>query len=351
MSGGPNKIIDDIDDIDGSDYGDDELEDGFDEAEEADISGEEDDDEDQSLLAPEPKKTKAEREPGPASAARRVKAAHDPSKDKTEVRRLASGIHVDAQGNIVDPRDGTIIARAGSERRLFEKNMRADASLGQVQTENKQLKEQIAHQQFLDGIPRKYQLNNEEVQTALAMAAVYKQNPIEAARNMVEMVLALGHNVTDILGKDAGNALEMGAVRQMIDERFQPLTDHAKKAQEAEEQQKNVERQLNEFVTTYEHSDMHLAVLDRMMGDNPDLSPEKAYYELKLFCANKGFDFSKPLKPQLEARVQQARSQQQPARRRGLPNGRQATVSQRDVGDTVQADPHQSWADIIKSSM
>jgi hypothetical protein len=222
-----------------------------------------------------------------------------------------------------------------------------------VKQENETLKQQIDTHTYLDGVPKKFNLDTNDVQSALALAAVYKQNPVEAARNMVEMVLALGHNVTDILGTDAGNALEMGAVRQMIQEHLAPVVKPVEQQQNHDRRMQAAERELEKFVSEHEHSDLHLTVIDRMLGENDTLTPEKAYYELKLFCARKGLDFTQPLQPQFAAAMQrQNGGTQQPARRRAsLPNGRQSTAAHRSMEDTVQADVNQSWGDIIKSSM
>lgn len=358
MSGGPRDIVDAIDDLDGSDYSDpNELEE---EAQEEEGEEGESGDDDAPLAADadleeelsRPAKQKKDKPETEAQKQRKVKATNDPKKDKGEIRLRADGTHVDAQGNIVDPRDGTIIARAGSERRWYERHARAEAQVSQVQKENVALKTQMETHQWLNGVPQRFGLQEEEVQNALALAAVYKQNPVEAARELVEMALAQGHNVSDILGKDAGNALEMGAVRQMIEERLAPLVTTHKQTEQQTERQRNAEMQLQKFIVDHEHSDLHITVLDRMIGDNPELSPEKAYYELKLFCAQKGFDFSRPLQPQLQEAMQRANgpAPAQPPRR-GLPNGRTASMSQREVGDTLQVEPATSWSDIIKSSM
>jgi len=368
----PRDLVDEIDEMDGSDYGDpnesfDDDSDDYGDDDGSDDGSDNDppsrgvsleseefvDDEDLTRM-PKKKGKKAET---PAQQQRQTKKTNDPKKEKGEIRLLSNGMHVDAQGNVVDPRDGTIIARAGSERRWYEKHARAESQVQQVSKEVETLRTQLQTQEWLNGVPQRFGLNHEDVQNALALAAVYKQNPVEAARELVEMALATGANVTDILGKDAGNALEMGAVKQMIEERLSPLINSHKQTEEQTNRRTQAEAKMKQFIDDHEYSELHLPVLDRMMGDNPDLSPEKAYYELKLFCARNDFDFSIPLQPQLQARKQQQQRgerptrEQQPAPRRGLPNGRTANMSQREVGDTMQAEPSTSWADIIKSSM
>lgn len=272
---------------------------------------------------------------------------------KEAITRTPNGLFTNAKGDIVDPRDGVVIARAGSERRLFEKNMRMARDASEKDTRIEELTRQNKDIQFLNNVPQQYGLDTADVQHALALAAVFKKNPVEAARNLVELALQQGHNVSDILGKDAGDALEMRAVKQMLDERLAPLTQQRTQQSEADAQKATAQRAMESFIDEHEHSDLHLPVLDRMIGDNPQLTPEKAYYELRLFCANKGLDFTKPLAPQIAALQQNGRSAQngnrQPTRNGSLPNGRGTTQQHRPMDDAEQYDPRQSWDDIIRS--
>lgn len=363
-------MIDRLDERDGTDYefndpindGDDNEDDELGSSEDTDA---EDDGSNQSddEISEEPRQTprKSGKDANEPEANRRnakPNPANVKQPNQEEIRRLPNGLHQDTKGNLVDPRDGTIIARAGSERRLFEKNMRMQSEITTRDTRITDLNRQIADVNFLNGIPKQYGLSTEDVQRALALSAVFKQNPIEAAKSVLEMVLAQGHNITDILGDKAENAIEMRAVQQMLDQRLAPLTERQKAEREATEARTRAEDGLNKFIADHEYSDVHLVELDRLMGSNPDLTPERAYYELRLFSERNGLDFSQPLGPQIARQSQGNRgarngNRNEPPRTqtRSMPNGRSAPTTVRNMSDTDQYNPRDSWDDILRQVM
>lgn len=361
MSGGPNSLVDRFDKLDGTDYEDDfDLDTEGDEDEGSDASDDDSDDLDVSDTDNDEvsdgsgdEDADDNAEGGQEDRAQRPDGKPAGKTDASDVKRLANGLHTDAKGNIVDPRDGTIIARAGSERRLFEKNVRMQGELTNAGTRVQELERNLAQVQFLNDIPRQYGLTNDDVQSALALSTVFKKDPVSAAKKVLEMALAAGHNLSEILG-EGGDAIELKAVSQMLDQRLAPLTQRQQQESEANRARVEAERGVRAFFDAHEYAEEHGPVIDRLMGQNPSLSPEKAYYELKLFATKHGLDFSQPLAPQI-ARMQSRGRGAQPnrqgnqPRQRSMPNGRGSvpTVTRR-VNDTDQFDPRNSWDDIIK---
>jgi hypothetical protein len=89
-------------------------------------------------------------------------------------------------------------------------------------------------------------------------------------------------------------------------------------------------------------------ILNKTVGDT-GMTPEKAYYELKLWCAKNQLDFTQELGPQIRQRQQ--RNRQQPRQQRPMANGRGRGQNTRDLSEPDYADPKSSWDDILKSIM
>ena len=161
----------------------------------------------------------------------------------------------------------------------------------------------------------------------------------------------MGHNVTDILGADAGNAIEMSAVSKMLDERLKPLIAPLETKRVTDEQTKAAERAWQRFCDENEYADVHEVTLDRMLGENPELTPQKAYNALVQFANKHGLDFSLPLGPQIERKKsaqQNTNRNNNPRTQKPFPNGSSARHSSINDGEI---NPSDDWASIIKKAV
>jgi hypothetical protein len=270
------------------------------------------------------------------------------------------GTATDAKGNIVDPKTGTIIATAGQARRHYEKAARLEAISGDLERRNVDLATQLKRYESYTAIQSQYGVTQQELSQGLGLVADFKTNPVAAARKVVELALAQGYNVSDILGKDAGDAIELRGINRMIDQKLQPFTElHQSQVQQREQvaRMQQAQAALSNFFDTHEHSSVHAEDLNTLLGENESLTPEKAYYELRMFAAENGLDFSRPLKPQVAAiangQQQPSAQNRNPARptQRPIPNGSRANMQVRNVSDRNFAQPSDDWSKIIKSAM
>lgn len=284
----------------------------------------------------------------------------DQRQSNQQLQPVRGGLFADQQGNIVDPRNGAVLARAGSERRMFERSVRVQGEMERVGQELQQTRQNLERVNYLNDLPRKYQLGTDEVEAGLGIVAEFKKNPVEAARKVVELAASMGHNVSDILGKNAGDAIEMKAINRMLEEKLAPVLAPLQQQRETARVRQQAEQQLNSFLDQHDFAETHLPAINSLMGQHPDMSPQKAYYEIRSFAQQHGLDFSKPLKPQIAAIAAQ---QQQPgAGQRGngqaprqpasrpMPNG-SAGYSARSTSEADFAPASSSWEDIIRGSM
>ena len=274
---------------------------------------------------------------------------------------LRNGMQQDAQGNLYDQKGG-LIARAGSERRLFERNARMGIMVEEGSTRVKQLETELNAYKQNDGIQRQYGLTQEDLTAGLPIIGEFKKDPLSAAKRIVEMVAGMGYNISDILGKDAGDAIELKAVSRMLDERLKPLTKMSEREAAQERQQaadREAEKAVVSFFERHENAEMHGADIDRLLGLRPELSPEQAYYEIKLFAQREGLDFNLPLAPQMQSRIdsvqgvsqQTTNNRQQTRYNPPLPNGSAGRQRAQAVNEDQFDDARAEWGDIISAAM
>lgn len=274
----------------------------------------------------------------------------------------------DQKGNILNEQ-GAIIARAGNERRLFEKARALDSRLQvasrEVETHRSQVEKlthQLADTKLLNGQPAAMGLSMEEAYTGLRLVQMYKGDPGQFFKYVVDQMTKAGHDVAKF-GQAAGAAVNpspeavQALIRQTIASELGPLKQNTQQQQQDRAADDAAMKEALEFFDNFPDAQIHEDVLARLIESDPRLSPEAAYWKLKSICAEQDFDFSQPLRPQFEARSaqgsqQQQRQQQQPRtqQRRPMPNGRGADGAVRERKESLAA-PDENWDVIIRQSM
>ncbi len=271
-----------------------------------------------------------------------------------QLTAIPGNLAQDSKGNLYD-RNGNMLARAGSERRLFERNNRMKADLAEKDNRINFLTQQLQTNTGLSEEPRRLGLVADDMRIGLPIIAEFKKDPVSAVRNMLEMVMGMGHNLSDILGNSAKDAVEMKAIQRMLDDRLAPLQEAKQSAErqtrETQFQQQAVQ-EVERFFDKHENSRVHAQVIDNLLGKREGMSPEDAYYELKVFAAQNGLDFSKPLAPQMQANVRATPGNRQQTRTvtRPMANGSGAR-RQTALPEAESLEANASWSDIISRSL
>ena len=140
-------------------------------------------------------------------------------------------------------------------------------------------------------LPNRIGISHEDYNEGVALLGQWSKDPVGVAREVVSRTLAMGHNVTDILGNSAGDALEMGAVRQLINEatRGQRQQEEVSTAQVI--QQTQARQQYDQFVMRYPDAETHGDAIANLMNTQ-QLSAVEAYHEVKHFALRNGLDFN-----------------------------------------------------------
>lgn len=182
-------------------------------------------------------------------------------------------------------------------------------------------------------------LNPSEAQIGLQLAAGWKLNPAETIKKMLSYAAANGIKVEGQAGVD------IDALTAKIEERLAPVLQQAKLAEEQTAKQQEVQRQANEFLTQYPDALIHQESIAQVIR-NRNVTPQDAYMQLRIYAAEQGLDWTKPLQPQLLARQEQQQNGQ-PARTNYSPAPRQTNLN--DVRDTELAGDDTSYRSIVDS--
>lgn len=349
-------LVNQFDEADGTDYGDGPEDEEFEEGDDSDEGGTEDDD-DASGGEEDGANDEGDSVDSDDGANRDRVSAQSRTVDQN-LRPVPGGFLQDKNGNLYNAQ-GQMIARAGSERRLFERSQRQGAILEEQKSTIERLAQE--NQQYKQAMeqPSRLGITPEDLAVGYPIIADFKRDPVGAARKMVEMVLGMGHNLQDIIGGDAGQSLDMKAVSRMLEDRLAPLNEIGKvraQQQQQEQQRRASEAAIARFVDEHEHSGIHLDAIDSLIGKNPGMSPERAYFEIRDFARKYNLDFSKPLGPQV-ANMRQAGAPNRDASQRRqsprnipLPNGRsRPAVRNMDQGNSASATD--TWDSIINRAL
>jgi len=240
----------------------------------------------------------------------------------------------DAQGNL--------IATGGKERRFYEtaqrERVRADGLAKEVET----LKTNIEAINNAGTLGTQYSLTPEELTTGAQIIAAYKKNPVETIQYMLTQAQSQGHNVEAI----SGGGVDMAAIKQLLDTSLQPLVTEQNQRNDTQAAEDRAKEIYNTFNATYPDAAVHENSLARLLNQEPNLSPEAAYFKLQSYYAQRNLDWTKSLETlQKEQQLATPGANTQQA----LPEGGVATPVT-DTADTV-ADVNTSTGDIVKDAM
>ncbi len=264
-----------------------------------------------------------------------------------QLRPLGDGTFADSKGNIVD-QQGKVIAERGFAARVYQKTRRQDARIQEQDRTIQELSSRVRENDAIMRASQQYGLSTDDFAQAVDLAGRVKRGDVVGvAKEVVALAVAAGYNVTDILGQDVGDSIEMRAVKQMLDERFAPIQQQQQQGREQQERMQRARTAYNEFVSTNEHAETHADAIAGVMK-REGVNAQTAYNRLLSFAAKNGLDFSQPLGPQIQARQAQQGQQRQnkQAQPKPMPNG--ASTRTPGAAPTVKlADADDDWASII----
>lgn len=270
-------------------------------------------------------------------------------------------VSVDKKGNLVN-QQGHIVARAGSERRLYEKTTRLESQLKQTKTaheNDRQLLQRAATEikgmREVYGMANDLRMSTREAMLGLTLVDKFKKDPVDFFKYVLTQMAAVGQDVSKLVPELGAAAVSPDGIKQLIQQELRGALGPVRETREQDVRQQqamqDAEREYTQFVDRFPDVTTHEDVIARLIQDDEHLSLDAAYYKLKEFAATNRLDFSRPLKPQIEARQRSGNTQnatQQRTQQRPMPNGRgNAPV----VSNQPKFGADASYEDIIMSSM
>lgn len=231
----------------------------------------------------------------------------------------------DSKGNVILRETGEIIATAGGGRNAFERMLPLISS---ATGEAEKYKNMYEAAQNANVVAANLKLSPEEYSIGARIMAAYKSDPKKAIAFLVSEAQNNGVDVSD-LGVGGGGGLSVQAIRdavkEIVEEQIKPfsfITADRQAQEQDREATLEATRTTDEFLTTYPDAEIHSDAIAKIMNTRPgEIDIEKAYWILNSHAHKNGLDWSKPLAPQILAKLGNTQNREQPADNgRRLPN-------------------------------
>ena len=218
------------------------------------------------------------------------------------------------KGELLD-KDGQVVASTRREKQLAYNLNRAQYAANQASRQLRQMQTHFQQYQQLDAVMKQNNLSPQMAQEALQLRAMAERDPIMAVRDIVARVLATGVTMEQLFGNDAVPNINARVITNELDRRLGPLEKQTQQAQRQRQIEETAQAQMEDFVQSHPHAETHGVEISNLVNSH-GLTPERAYFELRSWVERRGFDFTSPLRPQIEAAMK---------RQRGPTRGRQST--------------------------
>jgi len=214
-------------------------------------------------------------------------------------------------------KDGQVVATTRREKQLAYNLNRAQYAANQASRQLRQMQQHLQHYQGFDQVIKQNNLSPQMVQEALQLRAMAEKDPITAVRDVVARVLATGITMEQLFGTDAVPNIDARIITNELDRRLGPVEQKARAEQQQAQLNDRAQDMMEKFINDHPHAETHGTEISGLV-QNHGLSPERAYFELRSWVERRGFDFTSPLRPQIEAamkRQQNGGGGQRPQRR------------------------------------
>lgn len=215
-------------------------------------------------------------------------------------------------------KDGQVVASTRREKQLAYNLNRAQYAANQASRQLRQMQTHFQQYQALDQVMRQNNLSPQQAGEALHLRAIAEKDPIGAVRDIVARVLSTGVTMEQLFGNDAVPAINARVITNELDRRLGPLEKQTQAVQRQQQIAETAQVQMEQFVQSHPHAETHGVEISNLVAQH-GLTPERAYFELRSWVERRGFDFSSPLRPQIEQAVRQQQSNG--GRRRTTPGG------------------------------
>jgi hypothetical protein len=224
---------------------------------------------------------------------------HQPRKQDDKEQLFTDKPRKGPRGELLD-KAGNIVATTRREKQLAYNLNRAQYAANQASRQLRQMQTHLQHFQAIDNVMKQNNLSPQMAQEALQLRAMAEKDPINAVRDIVARVLSTGVTMEQLFGTDAVPAINASIITNELDRRLGPVEQKARAEQQQAQLDERAQEMMEKFIVDHPHAEVHGSEISGLVS-NHGLSPERAYFELRSWVERRGFDFTSPLRPQIEA--------------------------------------------------
>jgi len=221
-------------------------------------------------------------------------------------------------------KNGEVVAATRREKQLAYNLNRAQYAANQASRQLRAMQTHFQQYQALDSVMKQNNLSPQMAHEALQLRAMAERDPITAVRDIVARVLSTGVTMEQLFGNDAVPAINARVITNELDRRLGPLERQTQQHQRQQQIAEVAQVQMEQFVQQHPHAETHGVEISNLVQQH-GLSPERAYFELRSWVERRGFDFTSPLRPQIEQAMQR-QQQTNGGRRRSTPGNMRGVV-------------------------
>lgn len=153
------------------------------------------------------------------------------------------------------------------------------------------------------------ELQPNEVPGAVRLYSALKMNPVATLKQLLVEAKANGHTIDGI-----GEGVDTAAINRLLDQRLKPFEQNnsGQTQQTQSSELRTVDTDTDLFYQSFPDASIHDDILGQMLAKNIEdkragradriLGNSELYFTLKNAAIAQGYDFSKPLQPQIDAR-------------------------------------------------
>lgn len=234
-----------------------------------------------------------------------VQPVRDNSRDFTNAftpRAYGKAFKVDAGGNVLNA-SGEVVARAGAERKSFERMLPVINGHMQEAEKYRGMYESAVN---ANSVATNLKLTPEEYGIGARIMAAFKSDPKKAINFLLSEAQNNGIDVSDI-GNGGGAGLSMSAIEAALEKRvaaalepFRFIVQDRESSQAEQETRAQANSVIQDFMEEHPDASIHQDAIAAIMHAKPNTPLSEAYWILNAHAAKHNFDWSKPLAPQAQ---------------------------------------------------
>jgi len=243
-------------------------------------------------------------------------------------------------------RDGSVI-KGGATRRIYQRgleNERLAPQLQEMQTKLQNAEQQVqSYNQAFETI-RGSGLNAQESAVAHQLFAEYKKDPARVINHLLTQAKQAGIDVGQV-----GQGVDVNAIVNALRQEIAPFRQDREAQEQAREREQQVERQYNDFMSRYPDAKPHEDEIGILLEKRNDLSLDGAYYALRNYYQQRGYDWNLPLADN----IARERGAQGNNARNPVPHGRGSGGMQTapQTHTAPMASENETWDNIVGDAM